>query len=164
VNPSQIGERAEAAVVAALIHVGKSVYLPFGGSGRADMVFEDDGGLHRVQVKNGVLRSNTVRFSACSHTNDDPQDYRGQVEYLGVYCDETQSAYLIPVDAVPLRAGTLRLTPPANNQRKLIRWAQDYRLPWSPPRLILDGFTVAPDPDDLVMRNNRTTQDSDPRR
>ena len=98
-----------------------------------------------MQVKNGVLRSNTVRFAVCSNTNDVPKDYRGQVEYLGVYCEETNSAYLVPVDDVPLRAGTLRLTPPANNQRKLIRWAQDYRLPWAPPQLVLDGFSIQSD-------------------
>jgi hypothetical protein len=160
-TPSQVGERAEAALVAALVHAGKSVYLPFAASGRADLVFEDDRGLHRVQVKNGVLRSNTVRFAVCSHTKDVPQDYRGQVEFLGVYCHDTASAYLVPVEDVPLRAGTLRLTPPANNQRKLIRWAQDYRLPWTPPPLRRDGFTIQPQTDDLVTRNNQTALDSD---
>jgi hypothetical protein len=160
-TPSQIGERAEAAVVAALIQLGKVVYVPFGASGRCDLIFEDATGLARVQVKNAVCRGDIVFFRTASNTKNEPKDYRGQIDFFGVYCHDTASAYLVPVDAVPLRAGTLRLTPPANNQRKLIRWAQDYRLPWAPPQLVLEGFTIRPDTDDLVTHNNQTALDSD---
>ena len=163
-TPSQIGERAEAAVLTALIHLGKAVYVPFGASGRCDLIFEDETGLSRVQVKNAVRRGEIVFFRTSSNTKNEPKDYRGQIDFFGIYCHDTASAYLVPVDAVPLRAGTLRLTPPANNQRKLIRWAQDYQLPWAPPQMILDGFTIHTADDDLVTNYNPTAPDSDLRR
>jgi hypothetical protein len=136
-TPSQVGERAEAAVVAALVHVGKSVYVPFGASGRCDLIFEDASGIYRVQVKAGTVRNDVVFFRTCSNTNNEPKDYRGQVEFFGVYCHDTSSAYLVPVDHVPSRVGHLRLRPPLNNQRHGIRWAEEYRLPWAPAQLVL---------------------------
>lgn len=144
-TPSQVGERAEAAVVDALIQIGKAVYLPTGASGRCDLLFEDDAGLHRVQVKNGVLRGEIVCFRTASNTKNRPKDYRGEVDFFGVYCHELRSAFLVPVEDAPLRAGYLRLTPPRNGQRRGIRWADQYQLPWSPPQLVIDGFGVEDD-------------------
>ena len=134
-TPSQVGERAEAALVAALTHAGKSVYLPFGGSQRCDLIFEDELGLHRVQVKNGVLRDRVVSFATCSHTKNVPRDYIGEVDFFGVYCHELASAFLVPIAAVPLRAGRLRIGAPRNSQQRNIRWAEQFRLDWSPPVL-----------------------------
>ena len=134
-TPSQIGERAEAAVIAALVHAGKVVYLPFGASGRCDLVYSDDAGMHRMQVKNGILRSGCVRFATCSNTKNVPIDYRGDIDVFGVYCDELQSVFVVPVDVVPLRAGYLRVAAPRNSQQRNIRWAEQFRLEWSPPAL-----------------------------
>ena len=134
-TPSQIGERAEAALIAALIHVGKTVYLPLGGSGRCDLIFEDVRGLHRVQVKNGVLGDRVVSFATCSNTKNVPKDYRGEIDYFGVYCDDLSAAFLVPVAAVPLRAGRLRIAAPRSNQQLNIRWAEQFRLDWTPPTL-----------------------------
>ena len=136
-TPSQVGERAEAAVIAALAHVGKHVYLPLGASGRCDLIFEDESGTYRVQVKAGTVRDDVVFFRTCSNTKNEPKDYRGQVEFFGVFCHDTGSVYLVPVQEVPARAGHLRLRPTKNNQRHGIRWADDYRLPWSPAQLVL---------------------------
>ncbi len=134
-TPSQIGERAEAALIDALVQAGKIVYLPFGGSQRADLVFEDERGLHRVQVKNGVLGDRVISFATCSNTKNVPKDYRGQIEYFGVYCHELQAAFLVPVAEVPLRAGRLRIGAVRNNQQRGIRWAEQFRLDWQPPAL-----------------------------
>ena len=141
-TPSQVGERAEAALIAALILAGKTVYTPIGGSGRCDLLFQDATGISRVQVKNGVLRKTIVFFRTSSNTKNIPRDYRGQIDYFGVYCHDLLATFLVPVDAVPLRAGTLRLTPTRNNQGLGIRWAEDYRLAWSPAQLVIDGFAV----------------------
>lgn len=134
-NPSQVGERAEAAVVAALTHAGKAVYLPFGASGRCDLVYEDGASLRRMQVKNGILRNGIVKFATCSNTNNVPQDYRSDVDVFGVYCHDLATVFLVPVDQVPLRAGYLRVAAPRNSQQRNIRWAEQFRLDWSRPVL-----------------------------
>lgn len=134
-TPSQVGERAEAALIDALIQCGKTVYLPFGASQRADLIFEDERGLHRVQVKNGVLGDRVVSFATCSNTKNIPRDYRGQIDYFGVYCHDLQAAFLVPVGEVPLRAGRLRIGAVRNNQQRNIRWADQFRLEWAPPTL-----------------------------
>jgi hypothetical protein len=144
-TPSQVGERAEAAVMAALAHSGKRVYIPIGASGRCDLVFEDDAGLHRVQVKNGVLRDSIVCFRTASNTKNIPKDYRGDIDFFGVYCHDLESTFLVPVGVVPLRAGYLRVRPTRNGQAQNIRWAEQYRLDWSPPGLTAD-CTVEADP------------------
>ena len=138
-TPSQIGERAEAALLAALICVGKSVYLPFGGSQRCDLIFEDADGLHRVQVKNGVLRGPVINFNTCSNTNNIPKGYAGQIDFFGVYCHDLGAAFLLPIDAVPTTAGRLRVAATRNAQQRNIRWAEQFRLDWTPPSLETDA-------------------------
>ena len=147
-TPSQVGERAEAA----LIQSGKTVYLPFGASQRADLIFEDDRGLHRVQVKNGVLGDRVVSFATCSNTKNIPKDYRGQIDYFGVYCHDLQAAFLVPVSEVPLRAGRLRIGATRNAQQRNIRWAEQFRLEWAPPSLEESGAPVEAD-EDLSARS-----------
>ena len=127
-TPSEIGERAEIAVLAALAHAGKSVYVPVSGSGRTDLVFEDETGLHSVQVKSGRVIGDVVYFATCSNTRNQPRDYRGEVEYFGVYCHEVGDTYLVPVAEMPARGAHLRLGPPRSAQRQGIRWAKDYLL------------------------------------
>jgi PD-(D/E)XK endonuclease len=143
-TPSQIGERAEAALTAALVSAGKSVYLPFGGSQRCDLIFEDGDGLHRVQVKNGVLRDRVVNFNTCSNTNNVPKDYIGQIDFFGVYCHELGTAFLVPITAVPPTTGRLRIAAPRSNQQRNIRWAEQFRLEWSPPALRTDAGAAPP--------------------
>lgn len=140
-TPSQIGERAEAALIAALVQAGKTIYLPIGGSQRADLVFEDETGLHRVQVKSGSLDERVVIFATCSNTKNVPKDYRGEIDYFGVYCHELGAAFLVPVDGTPLRSAQLRLGPTRNNQTHKIRWAEQYRLDWTPP-VLKEGWTL----------------------
>lgn len=127
-TPSEIGERAEAGILAALVRAGKFVYLPFGASGRADLVFEDKHGFHSVQCKSGRVLGDVVFFLTASRTNNEPKDYRGEVDFFAVYCHARAEAYLIPVDDVPKRAAHLRLRPTRNGQAKGIRWASDYLL------------------------------------
>jgi hypothetical protein len=98
-----------------------------------------------VQVKSGSLLDRVDEFATCSHTGSESRDYRGEVEFLAVYCNALGSVFLVPVSAVPLRTGTLRLQPTRNGQQRNIRWAEQLRLDWAPPALE-DGFTVEPPP------------------
>ena len=55
------------------------------------------------------------------------RDYLGQIDAFAIYCRETASVYLIPIEAAIVRNnGSLRVEPPRNNQRSGIRFAADY--------------------------------------
>jgi hypothetical protein len=56
------------------------------------------------------------------------RNYRGQVDYFAVYCEELNKIYLIPVEVVGITQAKLRLTATKNKQEKNVRWANDYEL------------------------------------
>ena len=145
-TPSEIGERAEAAVLHALVFAGKTVLLPFGGSCRYDLVYDDESGLHRVQCKAGRLLGDVVVFRTCSQTGRVQKDYHGQVDEFGVYCDARREVYLVPVDGLPARAVSLRLAPTRSGQVKRVTWARDFVIAADgAPRLFEgDEFFVEP--------------------
>jgi hypothetical protein len=132
-------EKTEAVILARLSgYEGVVVLFPFGGgNSRYDLVIECDGTYHRIQCKTGNLeqRGTTIGFSAASSTYHyyggkvrERRDYRGQVEYFGVYCPQNDKAYLVPVDVVGRTKGMLRLVEAKNNQEKNVHWAQDYEI------------------------------------
>ena len=137
-HPKAIGDASAAMVMARLVQAGKKLWVPFGENNRADVVMEEeDGSFVRVQCKTGRLRTGAVRFPTCSFTYHHPNnrgtrpymhDYRGQIDIFGVYCPETDGVYLVPLTAVGIRVGALRVQPTRNNQRKKISWAQDFEL------------------------------------
>jgi hypothetical protein len=127
-SPSSLGERAEAAVLHALVQSGREVYLPFGGSSRCDLIMGDAAGLARVQCKNGRLLDDVIRFRTCSNTGNTPRDYVGEIDLFGVYCAELGAVYLVPIGVGGARACHLRLAPPRNGQHRGIVWADDYFL------------------------------------
>ena len=83
-------------------------------------------------------------MAALTHAGKSVLDYRNDVDVFGVYCHELHAVFVVPVGAVPLRAGYLRVAAPRNNQQRNIRWAEQFRLDWTPPALELD---VAVEPD-----------------
>jgi hypothetical protein len=129
VLPSEIGERAEAAVLAALACVGKHVLLPFGEQRRYDLAYEEAGRLVKVQCKSGHVRKGVIRFRTHSVGRSSIRDYREDVDFFGVYCHDRNEVYLVPVNDVPLRGATLRITPPRNGQKSGVRSAAQYLLP-----------------------------------
>ena len=117
------------------MEAGYAVLVPFGENTRYDLAIDDGVSLKRVQCKTGRLREGSVRFAACSSYAHHPKpkmvvrDYLGQIDYFGVYCQETGGAYLVPVeDAQVRKAGSLRLTPARNGQKRMIRMAADYEI------------------------------------
>lgn len=143
--PSEVGARAEAAVVAALVRAGIAVYLPmFGAHARVDLICEDDQGFHRVQCKTSRVVGDVVVFSTCSNSKQVRRDYRGEADLFGVYSPELDEVFLVPVEAVPKRAGSLRLGPTRNRQQKGIRWAKDYVIGRLGPRQPVDELCGSP--------------------
>jgi hypothetical protein len=134
-DPNRIGAIAQAKVLAALTVAGKVVLAPCVQIRPYDFVIEDGGHFFRVQCKTGRLFRGAVCFrphrlrAAKRETGWERRvtDYRGAVDYFGVYCPENNSVYLVPMDMVTTpRVCTLRVNPPRNNQCKKIRWAKDY--------------------------------------
>ena len=133
-TPSQVGERAEAAVLAALACAGKNVLVPFGGQRRYDLAYEEAGRLVKVQCKSGRVSRGAVIF----HTHSvDRGHYRDDADCFGVYCHDRRQVYIVPVTDVPTSAAHLRLDPPRNGQDSGVRWAAPYLLtPQLSPELV----------------------------
>jgi hypothetical protein len=131
-----IGDRTEAMVMARLLQVYSVVLLPFGENCRYDLLIEDGERFVRVQCKTGRLRDGAVWFPSCSTsylTRADGAKPRRRscvdaADVFGIYCPETDAVYLVPVNEVGSRSGSLRVDPPRNNQTKKVRWATDYEL------------------------------------
>jgi PD-(D/E)XK nuclease superfamily protein len=137
IHPKLVGDRTTAQVLARLLNEYEVVLLPFGENQRYDLVIEDGDSFIRVQCKTGRLVGGAVVFNACSssyhHPNRDQtvfyqHHYRGDADYFGVYCAAIDGAYLVPVDEVGKRAGSLRIAATKNCPQKGIRWARDYEL------------------------------------
>lgn len=126
-TPSEIGAVAEREVAYALACAGYDVYVPmFMPHSRVDLIAHGGGRVQRIQAKSARRAGDVVYFRCCSNTANVPKAYHGEIDAFGVYCPDLKSVYLIPIDHVPERGCSLRLSPPKNNQQKGIRWARDY--------------------------------------
>ena len=54
--------------------------------------------------------------------------YRGEIEYLGVFCPQTGEVYLVPESDLVDSTMHLRVAPTVNRQDRHIRWASRYKL------------------------------------
>lgn len=88
-TPSQVGERADAAVMAALAAAGKHILLPFGQK-RYDLAYEEDGKLIKVQVKSGRETAGAIFFRTHSAIRERSRDYSEDADVFGVYCHDRQ--------------------------------------------------------------------------
>ncbi|HEY7428102.1 MAG TPA: group I intron-associated PD-(D/E)XK endonuclease [Gemmataceae bacterium] len=148
-DPNRIGAVSQAKILAALVAAGKVVLTPCVHVRPYDFVIEEDRSFFRVQCKTGRLFRGAVCFrphrlrAAKQETGwvRRVTDYKGEVDFFGVFCPETDSVYLVPIEVVNTsKFCFLRVTPPKNNQKKGIRWAEDYLVVprYSPPMMILD--------------------------
>jgi hypothetical protein len=133
-DTSQIGEVSRWQIIAALTRRGKQLLLPVGDHLRYDLAIDDEGTFLRVQCKTGRLRNGVISFATCSVDSRSKRgkcvrrSYRGEVELFGVYCPDNGKCYLVPVDNVGPNDCHLRIIPPRNGQKTLIRWAKDYEM------------------------------------
>jgi hypothetical protein len=118
----------EAAVLHAFIQRGFDVLMPFGEGLPYDLVVPIRDGFLRVQCKTAWPRGGCLVFN--SHATDHgrgPVSYVGRADLCGVYFSPRETVYLVPVD-ISVHEGRLRLDPTRNNQRRRIRWADDYSI------------------------------------
>jgi hypothetical protein len=136
-DPNRIGAISMARVISALTGVGKRVLIPVADVPRYDLVIEDQNRFFRVQCKTGQVFRGAVCFRPHSlrAANRESEwrrivlDYRGEIDYFGVYCPDNGKVYLVPIEDVSTtRICSLRITPPKNNQRRRIRWAEHYEV------------------------------------
>lgn len=132
VTTKQVGDIAEAAVMAALLKAGKSVLVPFGDRSRYDLAIDNgDGTITRIQVKSGRMRNGVVQFNTVSTTRQNGRrvstDYTGQIEMFAVYEPRSDAVYLVPASECAKGIGGLRLLPPKLNHPS-IRYAKDFQL------------------------------------
>ncbi len=130
-NTKRIGDISEMHVAAAFLKRGYLVSRPFGENQRYDLIIDDGERLSRVQVKTGRVRNGVILYGAVSthgHRAHPSKPYIGQIEYLAVYCADTEKVYVVPESHLTRSLGSLRIAPPKNNMTKTIRWASDYEL------------------------------------
>lgn len=134
-DPNRIGAVSQAKVLSALTAAGKVVLTPCVHVRPYDFLIEDAGSFFRVQCKTGRMFRGAVYFrphrlrAARRETGWERRvtNYKGEVDFFGVYCPEKDRVYLVPIDEVTSsRFCSLRVTPPKNNQMKRIRWADEY--------------------------------------
>jgi hypothetical protein len=131
-----VGDRSELEVMGALIRNGYRIALPFGENHRYDLIADDGERLYRVQVKTGRLRRGAIRMTCQSahwHRRrpgrEASRSYRGQIDFLAVYCPDNRKVYVVPESEMVGSSGHLRVDRPLNGQQQNIRWARTYELP-----------------------------------
>lgn len=130
-NTSQKGNLAQSKVIARLVELGVSVFLPFGEGEKVDIIYIKDSIPIRGQIKHARIYKDCVTFNTCSLAYVDGRKttrvgYAGHVDTFLVYCSENEEVYEVPEHETPKAIMSLRLSKPKNNQKKLVRYAKDY--------------------------------------
>jgi len=111
---SELGHLSEAALIRDLIANKYNVLKPcVGHNYKYDLVIEISQGVFKtVQVKTGLYRNGVVEFYCCCGSiaeGHDKGDYKGLIDFFGVFCPELNKSYLVPVDDVGCRSAYLRV-------------------------------------------------------
>jgi hypothetical protein len=128
-----IGDRSELEVAVVLARNGYTVSKPIADSFRYDLIIDDGAHLYRVQVKTGRLRHGSIKVACYSVHGQRAgvirfRSYRGEIDFLGVFCPQTGGVYLIPESEMVDSTMHLRVEPTVNRQDRHIRWASRFRL------------------------------------
>jgi PD-(D/E)XK endonuclease len=126
------GSIAELAIAsaAAKLHVG--VFKPLTDGERYDLIFDLRPSLVRVQCKWATRNGDVVgvRAYSCRRTAEGlvRRGYSAdEIDAIAAYCLELDTCYFIPFGVIGnQRVIQLRLRPTRNNQRRRIRWAEEF--------------------------------------
>jgi PD-(D/E)XK endonuclease len=134
-DPARIGLTAHTAILHKLVSMGFEVLQPLSHDLRYDLAYyvEETAELIRIQCKAGryVPEIGCIRFKNFNRTGGRTKrrGYTGDAEYFGMYCEDLNKTYLIPVNLVPYHGEVhLRVMPSKNNQSKKVIWARDYEI------------------------------------
>ena len=131
-NTTARGELSELEIALALTRAGMNVLRPMSAGLRYDLAIDNgDGTIVRVQCKTGILRDGAIFFRTYNADGRRPRgvSYAGQVEAFGVYCPQTNGAYLVPLHALETNGtARLRIGAPRNGQAKGIKYAAEFEI------------------------------------
>ena len=134
-DANQRGAIAETAILHEATKRGIVVYLPAVDGARADMIFKAGASLLRVQCKSARLLGEVVEVRARTCRRGPNGTYiRGryapdEVDAIAAYCMGNDTCYFLPLSLFASQVTLhLRLRAARNNQRRLVHWADDYRL------------------------------------
>ena len=125
----QLGDIAEAAIMADVLRRGYRVALPYGEDWQFDLLVLKEGEFQRVQCK--YARSNGQKLIAkCDSTNNwvTIKYTKATIDCLAIYDATTNRCFYIPAEELGDGSArlSLRFAPPLNNQVRRIRWAEQY--------------------------------------
>ena len=129
VNTTDIVDRSEVMVLAALLKAGKAVLQPFGDNQRYDLVLEESGQFKRIQVKTGRFKGGVIEAPTAStyaHRGGKRRGYHGQADLFAIYCPELDKVYMVPVEAAGNATVTLRVSKPKKSNGRPSKLAADY--------------------------------------
>lgn len=118
--------------IASFVKYGIPVYIPFGDNEKADLIVDIDGNLKKIQVKTSIKAENGIMsfdLTSCTeHRNGGNRRKYGkdEVDYFFLYNIERDKAFLIETPSEPMVVLTIRYEKPKNNQRKDVRFENDY--------------------------------------
>ncbi len=126
-NTNQIGNLAEAKIIARAMERGYGVSLPF-GDWRYDLIFDIEGKLLRVQVKTGKLREGVVVFPCCSFdASKGRRSYTAEeIDVFAVYCAGLDKCDMGTLEMTAATETSRRVTATRNNQKQGIKFATDF--------------------------------------
>lgn len=124
------GEIGEAMVIADLMRQGHDIAIPFGHNQPFDLIVirKEDRRLEKVQVKyttsDGEVVIGRIGSSSAWVSHKYTTD---EVDWIAIFDMTTDQCFYLPPDVWGDRHRVnLRLTPPANGQKKNIRYAKDF--------------------------------------
>lgn len=113
------GDSNEIKCILAFIQLGWKVSIPYGEDSRYDLIVDRGNDLIRVQCKSCTLKDNKLTMW-CMSNNKKYQE--SDLDYFAT--TYKNKCYLIPFKSQ--KCMSFRLVPPKSNQKKFIRFAQDY--------------------------------------
>lgn len=124
------GEIGEAMVIADLMRQGHDIAIPFGHNQPYDLIVirKEDGRLERVQVKYSTSDGSVVIARIESSSAWVRHKYTTEeVDWIAIYEPVSSQCFYLPPDVWRNQCRVnLRLKPPANGQKKLIRYASNF--------------------------------------
>jgi PD-(D/E)XK endonuclease len=129
------GAIAEMAIQKAAVELGYVVLRPLVEGRRYDLIIDTGPALWRVQCKWAARKGSIVLVNTRT-SRYTPHGYvrttysAAEIDRFGVYCQELNRCYFLPIGDVGRRYVVhLRLARAANNQEVAIKYAADYEFP-----------------------------------
>jgi PD-(D/E)XK nuclease superfamily protein len=131
-TPDQKGAIAETAIAHLAVKLGVSVFAPIAEGERYDFIFARGPAFLRVQCKWAVKRDEVVVVTCRTCRRNGEGFVRttysaSEVDLIAAYCADIERCFLLPPSVFEgHEILSLRLARPQNNQRRGIRWADDF--------------------------------------